>query len=127
MFVDFKNSMMAEFDMTDLGKRKYFLGIEVVQTTTSFFIGQKKYAQEVLERFHLENCNPIGTRTELGLKLTSDLDGERVDSTYFKQIVGSLMYLTTTRPDIMYAVFMLVIWMIAPRPDIEAHKSSQSC
>jgi len=84
MFVAFKNSMMADFDMTDLGKMKYFLGIEVAQTATRFFIGQKKYAQEVLERFHMENCNPVGTPTEPGLKLSRDLDGKRVDSTYFK-------------------------------------------
>ncbi|XP_020421230.1 uncharacterized protein LOC18775571 [Prunus persica] len=107
MFVDFKNSMMADFDITDLGKMKYYLGIEVVQTATGYFIGQKKYAQEVFERFHMENCNPVVTPTEPGLKLSRDLDEERVDSTYFKQIVGSLMYLTATRPDIMYAVCLI--------------------
>jgi hypothetical protein len=114
MFVAFKNSMMADFDMTDLGKMKYFLGIEVAQTATEFFIRQKKYAQEVLERFHMENCNPVGTPTEPGLKLSRDLDGKRVDSTYFKQIVGSLMYLTATRPDIMYAVCLISRYMEKP-------------
>ncbi|CAJ2672171.1 unnamed protein product [Trifolium pratense] len=114
MFSDFKNVMMADFDMTDLGKMKYFLGIEVVQTTSGLFIGQKKYAKEVLKRFHMENCNPVGTPTEPGLKLSSDLDGERIDSTYFKQIVGSLMYLTTTRPDIMYAVCLISRYMESP-------------
>ncbi|XP_068311223.1 uncharacterized mitochondrial protein AtMg00810-like [Pyrus communis] len=114
MFVDFKNSMIAEFDMTDLGKMKYFLGIEVMQTTTGFFIRQQKYVQEVLERFHMENCNPVGTPTKPGLKLTSDLDGERVDSTYFKQIVGSLMYLIATQPDIMYAVCLISRYMERP-------------
>ncbi|CAL8169005.1 unnamed protein product [Prunus armeniaca] len=111
MFIDFKNSMMADFDMTNLGKMKYYLGIEVVQTAIGFFIGQKKYAQEVLERFHMKNCNLVGTPTEPGLKLSSDLDGERVDSTYFKQIVGSLMYLTATQPDIMYAVCLISRYM----------------
>jgi hypothetical protein len=114
MFVDFKNSMMADFDMTDLEKMKYFLGIEIAQTATGFFIGQKKYTQEVLERFHMENCNPVGTPTEPGLKLSRDLNGERVDSTYFKQIVGSLMYLTATLPDIMYAVCLISRYMEKP-------------
>nr|KYP57182.1 Retrovirus-related Pol polyprotein from transposon TNT 1-94 [Cajanus cajan] len=114
MFTDFKNSMMTDFDMTDLGKMKYFLGIEVVQTAAGFFIGQKKYAHEILERFNMENCNPVGTPTEPGLKLSKDLDGERVDSTYFKRIVGSLMYLTTTRPDIMYAVCLISRYMERP-------------
>ncbi|XP_045802570.1 uncharacterized mitochondrial protein AtMg00810-like [Trifolium pratense] len=105
---------MADFDMTDLGKMKYFLGIEVVHTTSGLFIGQKKYAEEVLERFHMENCNPVGTPTEPGLKLSSDLDGERIDNTYFKQIVGSLMYLTTTRSDIMYVVCFISRYMESP-------------
>ncbi|KAE9587483.1 putative RNA-directed DNA polymerase [Lupinus albus] len=100
--------------MTDLGKIKYFLGIEVVQTATGFFIGQKKYVQEVLERFNMENFNPVGSPTEPGLKLSRDIDGEKVDSTYFKQIVGSLMYLTTTRPDIMYAVCLISRYMERP-------------
>ncbi|CAL8155108.1 unnamed protein product [Prunus armeniaca] len=73
-----ENSIMADFDMTDLGKMKYYIGIEVVQTTTRFFIGQKKYAHKVLERFHMENFNPVETPTESGLKLSSDIDGERV-------------------------------------------------
>ncbi|XP_019433125.1 PREDICTED: uncharacterized protein LOC109340021 [Lupinus angustifolius] len=111
MFSDFKNSMMVDFDMTDLGKMKYFIDIEVVQTTTGIFIGQKKYAQEILERFHMENCNPVRTPIEPGLKLSSDLDGERVDITYFKQIVGSLMHLTATRPDIMYVVCLISRYM----------------
>jgi len=111
MFVAFKNSMMADFDMTDLEKMKYFLGIKVVQTAIGFFIEQKKYAQEVLERFHMENCNPVGTPTEPGLKLSNDLDGEMVNSTYFKQIVGRLMYLIATRPDIMYAVCLINKYM----------------
>lgn len=67
-----------------------------------------------MERFHIENCNPVGTPIELGLKLSSDLDGERVDSFYFKQIVGSLMYLTATKPDIMYVVCLVSRYMERP-------------
>lgn len=84
MIADFKNSMMAEFDMTDLGKMRYFLDIEVVQTPTRIFIGQKKYAQEVLDRFRMMNCNQVGTPSEPGLKLTDDPEGKKIDNTYFK-------------------------------------------
>ncbi|CAL5331079.1 unnamed protein product [Camellia sinensis] len=114
MYDNFKRSMMNEFDMTDLGLMHHFLGIEVVQSAAGNFVSQKKYVQEVLERFQMLKCNPVGTPTEIGLKLTSDTDGERIDNTFFKQIVGSLMYLTSTRPDIMHAVSLISRYMENP-------------
>ncbi|CAL2270439.1 unnamed protein product [Prunus armeniaca] len=106
--------MMNEFDMTDLGLMHYFLGIEVVQSAAGNFICQKKYVLKVLERFYMMSCNPVGTPTEIGLKLTRDLNGERIYNTYFKQIVGSLMYLTSIRLDIMHAVSMISRYMDNP-------------
>ena len=113
MFEFFKKSMMKEFEMTDLGLMRYFLGVEVTQTPAGNFICQKKYAQELLERFKLDECT-FGTPSELGLKLHKDIEGREVDNRYFKQIVGSLMYLTSTRPDIMYAVSMISPYMEHP-------------
>ncbi|KAF7150925.1 hypothetical protein RHSIM_Rhsim02G0113200 [Rhododendron simsii] len=114
MFEKFKESMMAEFEMSDLGKMHYFLGIEVVQLPAGIFISQKKYVQEILDRFQMKNCNSVSTPTEFGLKLTKDHDGKKVDSTLYKQIVGSLMYLTATRPDIMYSVSLISRYMENP-------------
>lgn len=114
MFAHFKKSMMLEFDMTDLGKMKYFLGIEVLQTADGIFIGQKKYVQEVLERFGMENCNSVKNPMVPGCKLVKDADGIRVDNTFFKQLVGSLMYLTATRPDIMFIVSLISRYMECP-------------
>lgn len=96
MFDKFKKSMMTEFDMSDLGLMHYFLGIEVVQSDAGIFVSQKKYAQEILDRFHMKNCNPTTTLKETGLKLVKDSTGKRVDNTLYKQMVGSLIYLTTT-------------------------------
>ena len=104
MFDSFKKSMMAEFEMSDLGMMYYFLGIEVVQSSTGIFISQKKYVQDILDRFLMKDCNPVSTPTKFGLKLNKDHEGKKVDSTLYKQIVGSLMYLTATRLDIMYSV-----------------------
>ena len=115
MFEKFKESMMIEFEMTDLGMMHYYLGLEVVQSTTGIFISQKKYVQEILERFQMNNCNSVGTPTEVGVKLFKDPEGKRVDSTNYKQIVGSLMYLTATRPDIMYAVSLISRYMENPK------------
>ncbi|KAG6488357.1 hypothetical protein ZIOFF_049600 [Zingiber officinale] len=111
---EFKKSMMVEFEMSDLGMMHYFLGMEVVQSTKGIFISQKKYVQEILDRFQMKDCNPVSTPTEFGLKLNKDHEGKKVDSTIYKQIVGSLMYLTATRPDIMYSVSLISRYMENP-------------
>ncbi|KAG6526041.1 hypothetical protein ZIOFF_016016 [Zingiber officinale] len=114
LFQEFKKSMMVEFEMSDLGMMHYFLGMEVVQSTKGIFISQKKYVQEILDRFQMKDCNPVSTPTEFGLKLNKDHEGKKVDSTIYKQIVGSLMYLTATRPDIMYSVSLISRYMENP-------------
>lgn len=114
MFVKFKSSMKKEFDMSDLGCMKYFLGVEVVQSSAGIFIGQKKYTNEVLERFGMEHCNPVKNPIVPGSKLAKDEGGTKIDSTVYKQMVGSLMYLTATRPDLMYVVSLIARYMEAP-------------
>ncbi|KAL5724118.1 hypothetical protein ACHQM5_007419 [Ranunculus cassubicifolius] len=114
MIEDFRRSMMSEFEMTDLGKLHYFLGIEVQQSSAGIFLSQRKYVGEILKRFRMENCNAVGTPAEVGVKLMKTSGGQLVDSTLYKQIVGSLMYLTTTRPDIMYAVSLISRYMDCP-------------
>ncbi|KAM1053550.1 hypothetical protein ACFX2I_000976 [Malus domestica] len=113
MFEKFKKSMTAEFDMTDLGKMRYFLGIEVIQRSDGIFIGQRKYAQEVLEKFNMDQCNPVQNPVVPGLKLTRN-GGVEVDSTVYRQMVGNLMYLTATRPDLMFVVSLIIRYMERP-------------
>ena len=105
---------MIEFDMTELGMLHYFLGIKVVQSAVGIFIFQKKYVQEILDRFQMTNCNFVNTPVEYGLKLTKDHGGKKVDNTLYKQIVGTLMYLTATGPDVMYAVSLISRYMDTP-------------
>ncbi|RVW45415.1 Retrovirus-related Pol polyprotein from transposon TNT 1-94 [Vitis vinifera] len=114
MFAEFKKSMMLEFDMIDLGKMRYFLGIEVMQRSDGIFINQKKYTQEVLERFSMDKCNPVHNPMVPGFKLTKNGDGVKVDSTFYKKIVGILMYLTATRPDVMFVVSLINRFMDCP-------------
>ncbi|GKV17840.1 hypothetical protein SLEP1_g28296 [Rubroshorea leprosula] len=115
MIEDFKRFMMHEFEMTDLGLMSYFLGIEVMQREAGIFICQKRYASELLRRFHMHNCNPARTPVEVGTKLFKEGDDVRVNPTFFKQLVGSLRYLTCTRLDISYGVGLISKFMESPR------------
>jgi len=114
MFTDFKKFMMHEFDMTDIGRMRYFLGIEVLQEQEGIFIHKRKYAHEVLQRFGMDMCNPVLNPIVPGSKLMQDITGVKLDSSHYKQIVGSSMYLTTTRPDIMFVVSILSRYMDHP-------------
>ncbi|BBG98714.1 ADP glucose pyrophosphorylase large subunit 1, partial [Prunus dulcis] len=115
MFKSFKESMKKEFDMSDLGRMKYFLGVEVVQNSDGIFICQRKYAKEVLERFGMERSNPVNNPIVPGCKLSKSGGGAvNVDATEYKQLVGSLLYLTATRPDLMYAVGLISRYMEKP-------------
>jgi hypothetical protein len=84
MMHEFKQSMMKEFAMTDLGKMKYFLGIEVNQSEKGIFIHQQKYAAEVLRRFGMENCNKVCSPIVPGCKLIKNENGKACDARQYK-------------------------------------------
>jgi len=107
MFNKFKNSIMKEFEMTNLGNMHYFLGLVVVQSNDAIFVCQKKYVRKIQNRFKMKDCNSTHTPVEFGLKLHKDEEGEKVDSMMYKQMVSSLMCLTAIGPDIMYAVRLI--------------------
>nr|CAD1844300.1 unnamed protein product [Ananas comosus var. bracteatus] len=106
--------MINEFEMTDMGHMAYYLGIEVSQKDEVSFISQKKYAGEILEKFQMADCKPVVTPIEIGLKLNKKGDGKLVNPIYFKQLVGSLRYLTATRSDITYGVGLISRYMEKP-------------
>jgi hypothetical protein len=112
---NFKHAMQFEFEMTDLGIMKYFLGIEVHQSAKGIFVCQQKYVVDIIKRFHMEECNPAETTIPLGTKLSKNDEGPTVDSTLYKSLVGSLLYLTATRPDIMYATSLVSRFMESPK------------
>ena len=115
MCEDFKKSMQLEFDMTDLGRMRYFLGIEVIQSVVRIFICQRRCAREMLARFNMTECNSVRNPIVPGTILFKDDEGTSVDATKFKQVVGSLMYLTVTRPDLMFGVSLISRYMATPK------------
>ena len=78
------------------------------------FFSQKKYIGDLLNKFGMDDCKPLGTPMEQNLKLTSVEGKEFEDATKYRQLVGSLIYLTTTRPDISFAVGILSRFMQKP-------------
>ena len=114
MLAEFKSSMLKEFDMSDLGNMHFFLGIEVVQREDGIFICQRKYALEILTKFGMLESNEVSSPIIPGVKISKDKDGTPVDETYFKQLVGSLMYLTATRPDMMFVTCLVSRYMAKP-------------
>jgi len=115
MIAEFREAMIRCFEMIDLGLMSYFLDIEVVHQKDGIFISQKKYASDILKKFKMEHSKPISTPVEEKLKLTRESDGKRVDPTHYKSLIGSLRYLTATRPDIVYGVGLLSRYMEEPR------------
>ncbi|KAG5244884.1 Retrovirus-related polyprotein from transposon [Salix suchowensis] len=98
----------------DLGDLKYFLGIEVSSSKNGIFVSQRKYALEVVEDAGMAGAAPINTPMEQGLKL-SDKGPLLKNANQYRRLVGRLIYLTVSRPDIMYAVHVLSRFMHQPR------------
>ena len=96
--------LATELDMKDLGMMHYFLGMEVWQSVDGISLGQGKYAVEILKRFEMMDFKAMTTPMALNLKLLSDASSDPVDATMYHQMIGSLMYLTNTRPNICFVV-----------------------
>lgn len=114
MSAEFREAMCSNFEMTDMGLMSYFLGLEVLQTGAGIFVSQKKYAADILKRFKMESCHPIKTPVEARLHLSKFDNSELVSPTYYQSLVGSLRYLTSTRPDIVFGVGVISRFMETP-------------
>ncbi|XP_027190520.1 secreted RxLR effector protein 161-like [Cicer arietinum] len=107
--------MKDEFEMTDLGKLSYLLGMKFAKTEEGVLMHQKKYAREILRRFNMADCNPASIPMEINAKLEIEIEEKLVDSTLFKQVVGSLRYSCNTRPDICYSLGVVSRFMERPK------------
>ncbi|BBH01896.1 BURP domain-containing protein [Prunus dulcis] len=96
LIAEFKSEMTRRYEMTDLGLLYHFVGMAVIQTKSCIFINQKKYALTLLNRFGLKQCKPVSTPLVASEKLCKDDGSDPVDESEYRQIVGSLLYLTTT-------------------------------
>jgi hypothetical protein len=109
-----KTSLKKKFEMTDLGFLHYFLGLQVLQTNEGSFLSQSKYACDFLRHFHMNNCKPTSSPFQSGVKLIATYTSPEVDSTPYRQLVGSLLYLTHTHPDLSFVVGLVARYMQTP-------------
>eukprot|EP00253_Pinus_taeda_P001703 PITA_01703 len=107
---DREKNLATEFDMKDLGRTHYFLGLEVWQQKREIFLGQGRYATKVLKRFGMEDCRPMAMPMITNWKKIDASKDKDVDPTIYRQLIGFLMYLVNTKPDIFYTVNTLSSW-----------------
>jgi hypothetical protein len=99
-----KHLLKQKFDMKDLGELKFFLGIEVIRTPEGIWLLQRQYALDMLSKYGMVGCKPISVPLNQNGKLSADAGEVLEDATMYRKIMGSLIYMTITRPDLNYTV-----------------------
>ena len=110
-----KQCLAKEFEIKDLGKLKYFLGIEVARSKEVIFISHQKYVIDLLRETSIMASKPVATPIEQNHRLSKALGGKKVDQKMYQRIVGRLIYLAHTRPDIACSMSVISQFMHDPR------------
>ena len=111
----FSKLMQAEFEMSMIGELTHFLGLQIRQQDSDIFLSQSKYAKNLVKKFGLEFASFVRTPISSNVKLTVDLLGKSVDSSLYRSMIGSLLYLTASRPDISYSVGVCARYQANPK------------
>jgi hypothetical protein len=98
--------MQNEFEMSLLGELSFFLGLQIRQSNRGIFIYETKYIKEMLKRFRMEDCKPVITPMQTNCKLSKDDDSKSIDKRHYRSMIGNLLYVTTSRPDVMQQLDM---------------------
>ncbi|KAJ9545145.1 hypothetical protein OSB04_024852 [Centaurea solstitialis] len=111
----FELLMKTEYKMSMMGELTYFLGLQIKQSEKGIFINQGKYVLDMLKKFDLTSCTPMKTPMAPPLSLDKDSKGKPVDVTLYRGMIGSLLYLTASRPDIMYSTCLCARYQAEPK------------
>ncbi|GJS80259.1 retrovirus-related pol polyprotein from transposon TNT 1-94, partial [Tanacetum coccineum] len=112
---DFSKIMHDEFEISMMGKLNFFIGLQIKQLEDGIFFNQSKYVKEMLKKFGLEDAKPIKTPMSSETKLTRDKEGKPINDTKYRGMIGSLLYLTASHPDIMFSVCLCAHFQEAPK------------
>ena len=107
--------LLKHFEVENLGPLKYFLGVEIAKASKGLLMTQLKYILDILEDTKLLNCHTNDTPIEVNHKLTLKEDGPSIEKTAYPKLIGRLLYLSHTPPDISYSVNVLSQFMHSPR------------
>ncbi|GJR01796.1 retrovirus-related pol polyprotein from transposon TNT 1-94 [Tanacetum coccineum] len=118
LYDQFFEIMFSKFKMSMMGKISFFLGLQISQSPRGIFLNQSKYALESLKKYGMESSDPVDTPMVEKSKLDEDLQGKAIDLTHYHGMVGTLMYLTASRPDLTFVVCMCARYQARP---IEKH------
>jgi murein endopeptidase len=110
----FQEIMESEFQMFMIGELNFFLGIRVKQTKQGTFVHQAKYTKDLMKKFNMTELKSVSTLMSTATSLGSDEDGETVDQREYMSMIGSLLYLTATRPDIQFIVGLCARFQASP-------------
>nr|GEY13392.1 retrovirus-related Pol polyprotein from transposon TNT 1-94 [Tanacetum cinerariifolium] len=110
----FANLMCSKFKMSMMGKISFFLGLQVSQNSRGIFINQSKYALESLKKYGFESYDPVDTPMVEKSKLDEDKEGKAVDPSHYRGMIGTLLYLIASRPDLQFAICMCARYQARP-------------
>ncbi|GKA61247.1 copia protein [Tanacetum coccineum] len=111
---EFAKIMTSKFKMSMMGKMTFFLGLQISQSPRCIFINQSNYALEIIKKYDMLSSDPVDTPMVDKSKLDKDLERKPVDPTHYHGMISSLMYLTSSRPDIVFAVCMCARYQAKP-------------
>ncbi|GJU46560.1 putative ribonuclease H-like domain-containing protein [Tanacetum coccineum] len=113
--IAFEKLMHKKFQMSSMGELTFFLGLQVKQKKDGIFVSQDKYVDEILKKFRFTKVKTVSTPMETQNPLLKDEDSEEVDVHVYRSMIGSLMYLSLSRPNIMFAVCACARYQVNPK------------
>lgn len=121
---EFSKLMQGEFEMRLMGELNYFLGLQIKQLKEGTFVCQAKYCHKLLKCFEMTDSKSIDTPMPTNGNLDRDEHGKNVGIKMYRRMIGSLLYLTASRFDIMFSIFMCARYQSAPK---ESHLKAVKC
>jgi hypothetical protein len=121
---EFGKMMTSEFEMSMIGELSYFLSLQIKQLKNGTFVSQGKYIKDMLKKFEMEDAKTISTPLGTNKSLDNDASGNIVDQKMYRSMIGSLLYMTASRLDVMFSVCMCARFQASPRESFEGNQEN---